>query len=191
MGAIQHYLLTESREKASDYMGLFSKLMRQILENSRKEFIQLEEEIRMLKNYLKLQKLRFRNTFNYEIIVDKALNREYDGIPPMFAQPFIENALEHGLFKKECNDLRIKFSKISAKLVELEIFDSGTGLNQELSEAKDHKSLATIITNERLEKMRMTYKTGLVFNTENVINNVKEIDGYRVCIRLPMKLIMG
>lgn len=191
MGAIQHYLLTESREKASDYMGLFSKLMRQILENSRKEFIQLEEEIRMLKNYLKLQKLRFRNTFNYEIIVDKALNREYDGIPPMFAQPFIENALEHGLFKKECNDLRIKFSKISTKLVELEIFDSGTGLNQELSEAKDHKSLATIITNERLEKMRMTYKTGLVFNTENVINNVKEIDGYRVSIRLPMKLIMG
>ncbi|MEO1256427.1 MAG: histidine kinase, partial [Bacteroidota bacterium] len=100
MGAIQNYLLTENSEKASIYMSMFSKLMRQILENSREEFIPLSEEIEMLTNYMELQKLRFKD-LTYTIEVDDTLDEDTAGLPPMFAQPFIENALEHGLFKKE------------------------------------------------------------------------------------------
>ncbi|MEO9871499.1 tetratricopeptide repeat-containing sensor histidine kinase [Ekhidna sp.] len=189
MGAIQQYLLTESAEKASDYMSMFSRLMRQILENSREEFITIEEELSMLKNYLELQKLRFNNAFEYIIEVDDALDQEYDGIPPMFAQPFLENALEHGLFKKDESKLTIKFSKVSDDLIQLEILDSGVGITKQLSPTGDHKSLATKITNERLEKMRVTHKTDLSLNTENVINETGEIQGYRVSLNLPSKLV--
>ncbi|MEO9871486.1 tetratricopeptide repeat-containing sensor histidine kinase [Ekhidna sp.] len=189
MGAIQQYILTESPEKASDYMGVFSKLMRQILENSREEFIPVEEEVSMLKNYLELQKLRFKNTFKYVIELDESLDEAYDGIPPMFAQPFIENALEHGLFKKEKNEIKIKFLRTSDNLIRLEIEDSGTGITEKLIKAQNNQSLATKITRERLEKMRLTAKANLSFNTENITNDIGEIKGYKVSLNLPTKLI--
>ncbi len=189
IGAIQQYLLTESPEKASDYMSMFSRLMRQILENSREEFITLEEEVSMLENYMEVQKLRFQNAFDYSIELDEDLDPEYDGIPPMFAQPFIENALEHGLFKKAHNEIKIKFTKVSDKLISLEITDSGTGMIEQLIKTSDHQSLATTITNERLEKMRVTYKADLNMSSENLMNETGEVEGYRVTLSLPTKFV--
>ncbi|WP_258102223.1 tetratricopeptide repeat-containing sensor histidine kinase [Marinoscillum pacificum] len=189
IGAIQQYLLTESPEKASDYMSLFSKLMRQILENSRQEFITLEEEVNMLTNYLEVQKLRFQNAFDYSIELDEDLDPEYDGIPPMFAQPFIENALEHGLFKKDNNEIRIKFTKVSDDLISLEITDNGTGMIEKLIKTSDHQSLATTITNERLDKMRVTYKTDFSMRSENITNQSGEVEGYKVTLSLPSKFV--
>ncbi|MEO1254912.1 MAG: histidine kinase, partial [Bacteroidota bacterium] len=188
MKTIQQYLLTESSEKASDYMSVFSKLMRQILENSREEFITLEEEVSMLNNYLELQKLRFQNNFEYTIEIDESLDIAYNGIPPMFAQPFIENALEHGLFKKNENTIAIRLFKVSDELIRLEIMDTGIGVTEQLT-STDHKSLATKITNERLEKMRVSYKGEFSVTTENVENASGEIQGYKVSLSLPSKLV--
>lgn len=190
MGAIQNYLLTENTEKATHYMSMFSGLMRQILEHSRKEFIPLSEEIDMLNNYLKLQELRFSESFTFKIDLDENLDEDTTGIPPMFAQPFIENALEHGLFKKgDHNEVRIKFMRSGPDLIQLEILDSGVGVKETLVKVKEHRSLATQITNERLEKMSVSSKAKLRFDAANIMDENGNIQGYRVQLSLPSKLI--
>jgi len=184
MAAIQNYLLKENSEKASDYMGMFSTLMRQILENSREEFISLKEEISMLQRYLDLQQLRFSEKLAYEITVDEELDKHYTAIPPMFAQPFIENALEHGLFKKgEENKISIKFTVLDEKHIELEILDNGVGLANEKTNIP-HKSLATKITRERLASFESAS-----FVSENLKDDNGEIQGFRISLSLPSKLM--
>ena len=121
--------------------------------------------------------------------LDEDLDPEYDGIPPMFAQPFIENALEHGLFKKDNNEIRIKFTKVSDDLISLEITDNGTGMIEKLIKTSNHQSLATTITNERLDKMRVTYKTDFSMHSENITNQSGEVEGYKVTLSLPSKFV--
>lgn len=190
MTAIQQYLEENEPEGASHYMGMFSTLMRQILENSRQEFITLAEEVSMLENYLQLQQIRFRDQFDYEIEIDEELDEDYTGVPPMFAQPFIENSLEHGLFRKEGekNQIKIYFRKINKNLVGLEIEDSGVGITTE-KETVNHKSLATRITNERLSKLRTIGLSQIGLDTQNILNEQGDIHGYRVNLRLPTQLV--
>jgi len=186
MTAIQQYMLKEDTENAAHYMGMFSTLMRQILENSREEFITLKEEINTLKNYLELHKVRFNKRFEYEIIVDNKLDIDYTGIPPMFAQPFIENALEHGLFRKEENKITIQFSKVSDNVIFLEIVDTGVGIRQEIENAS-HKSLAMQITRERLTLLGKALKEKLDFTAENIKSTDGTVQGFRINLTLPFK----
>ncbi|MCV9387602.1 tetratricopeptide repeat-containing sensor histidine kinase [Reichenbachiella ulvae] len=190
MTAIQQYLEENEPEGASHYMGMFSTLMRQILENSRQEFITLSEEVSMLENYLQLQQMRFRDQFDYEIVIDEDLDEDYAGVPPMFAQPFIENSLEHGLFRKDGqkNRIRIHFEKIGDSLVGLEIEDSGVGV-EESKVVVDHKSLATKITNERLSKLRAFANKKVGMESQNILNEAGDIHGYRINLRLPTQLV--
>lgn len=191
MTAIQNYLIAEKdMEQASYYMGMFSSLMRQILENSRQEFITLGEEIKMIKNYLELQKVRFSDNFTYEIEVDEHLNQEYSAIPPMFAQPFLENSLEHGLFRdpsKE-NKINIRFKKADKNLIHLELEDTGIGI-QEKTIHSDHKSLATTITRERLASFNASLKEKLGFDNTNIYSSDGKISGYRVNLTLPSEIL--
>ncbi|MCV9387603.1 histidine kinase [Reichenbachiella ulvae] len=190
MTAIQQYLEENEPEGASHYMGMFSTLMRQILENSRQEFISLAEEVSMLENYLQLQQMRFRDQFEYEIEIDEDLDEDYAGVPPMFAQPFIENSLEHGLFRKDGlkNQIRIRFNKIEEGLLGLEIEDSGVGTQQGKVRV-NHQSLATRITHERLNKLRAWSHKQVGMKTQNIRNEQGDVYGYRVNLRLPTQLV--
>ncbi|MEM6829708.1 MAG: histidine kinase, partial [Bacteroidota bacterium] len=188
--AIQNYLTNRPKEDAGEYLGMFSTLMRQILENSREEFIPLEEEINMLKHYLELQKIRFHEAFDYHIEVDENLDEEDTMVPPMFAQPFIENALEHGLFKKDGkNEIFVRFGAKSSEIVNLEITDSGIGIIGNEVKASGHKSLAKTITNERLEKMKVSYKADVKLITRNLTSDDGEVLGHRVSLDLPSKRV--
>lgn len=188
MTSIQHYLMEKDPESASHYMGLFSTLMRQILENSREAYITLKEEVSTLTNYLELQKARFKNQFEYEIIVDESLDEDYAGIPPMFAQPFIENSLEHGLFKKEGeNKIRIHFRKSGEDMISLTIEDSGIGMDQAIKKT-EHKSLARQITKERMDLLQKHFKSKARFVSENILEN-GSTKGLRVNLVLPSKLL--
>ncbi len=191
MTAIQNYLLQhQDTDQASHYIGLFSTLMRQILENSREEFISLGEEVKMLKNYMELQRIRFSENFTYNINIDDALDEEYTGIPPMFAQPFIENALEHGLFRKgqQDNHVSISFQASENKQVSLIIEDNGTGI-VEKGGSPTHQSLATTITTERLDSFRKSGRTTNDLIGENIIGESGAIIGYRINLTLPSELI--
>lgn len=156
LNAVQNFIFKQDSYQAGAYLKQFSELVRMILDFSRKDYITLEEEVSFLENYLRLQKLRFDSKLNYEIKIDEQLDRESVLVAPMLAQPFIENAIEHGIFYKDGEGfLSVKISFKDNTLI-YEIEDNGIGLEAAMNmkkEIKVHKSLAIEITKERLETM--------------------------------------
>ena len=148
LNAINQYIQTNKSTLASDYLAQYAKLMRQILENSDVEYITLEDEIDFLKNYIELQQLRYKSAFAYIINVDPSIDTENIEIPPMLSQPFIENAIKHGVRGIEGGLIMIDFRWLDNKL-QLSITDNGRGF-QKNKENEKHKSFAITITNERL-----------------------------------------
>lgn len=155
LGNIQSMILKNDRLIAISYLGKFAKLTRQVLEQSRMDRICLELEIQTLKNYMDLQQLRLNHSFDYCVDMDETVDPNVH-IPPLLLQPFVENAIEHGL--KPLADLRHGFLKISfhlrmdADVLECTITDNGIGLEESRSKKKNapHTSLSTRITDERL-----------------------------------------
>jgi tetratricopeptide (TPR) repeat protein len=148
LNAINQYIQTNKGHEASDYLAQYSRLMRQILENSAVEFVSLETELEFLHNYLAMQQLRFDKSFEYTIEVADNINPESYEIPPMIAQPFIENAIEHGVRGINDGQINIIFSSKNKKLT-LQISDNGKGFSSTSNNIK-HKSFALDITRERL-----------------------------------------
>ena len=95
--AIQSYIFRNEPYMAGKYLASFSKLVRLILENSRQQYIPISKEMDTLSYYLELQALRFEEKFDFKIDIDEDIDLEHHLIPPMLAQPFIENAIEHGI----------------------------------------------------------------------------------------------
>jgi len=173
--------------EASSYLSNFAKLMRSILNNSSKEFITLVEEIETIENYLKLQKLRFPNKFEYEVIVAENLDTEELLIPPMLAQPFIENAINHGIanLSGKTGKIEVDFQLATNKIV-LTITDNGTGLTENKPLGK-HVSMATEITKNRIRNFKKTYKQSVNFTITNLANEKNDLTGVKVDFNLPLK----
>ena len=190
--AIQNYIYQNKAAEAGRFLAKFSQLMRAILEGSRYEFISLEEEINLLENYLILQQLRFENKFTYKIEVDDKLNQDEVSIPPMLAQPFLENAIEHG-FKNlvQKGELSVRFSTTQDEKVLLEIEDNGIGLNQSLAIKEEQKtkkiSRATQITQERLKLLnnKQVKKLSLVIRDRSEIQ--ANTQGTSISLAIPKK----
>jgi len=164
--AIQSYIFRNEPHKASKYLANFAKLTRLVLENSRAELCSIDREITTLKLYLDLQKLRFVNKFSYTIVVDESIDIKNVLIPPMLAQPLIENAIEHGLSSIESEGvLSIRYILSKPNELTIEVEDNGIGINKarllQLKNGKSYKSLATEITKERIEKLRRLGKSGI------------------------------
>lgn len=159
LGNIQSMILQKDTIPAVSYLNKFAKLTRQILEQSRQELIALHEEIETLKNYIELQQLRLNNSFEYNIVCDDSVDDDIL-IPPLLIQPFIENAVEHGLkpkAKDEKGILQINFTQqTDQKNLICTIKDNGIGLtaSRKLKTNENHQSLSTTITDERLAKMQ-------------------------------------
>ncbi|MBJ2175705.1 histidine kinase [Aureibaculum sp. A20] len=129
--AIQNTIFENDPLKSSTYLSRFAKLIRQNFEFVSKKEIYLEEDLDALKNYIATQQLRFKNKFDYEINLDNDVNASLIRIPPMLLQPFVENAIEHGLKpKKEKGMLKINISKQDS-LVKFEVIDNGIGYNKD------------------------------------------------------------
>lgn len=150
LASIQNFILQSNTKESVSYLAKFGKLMRQILEHSREEFITVAEEVDMLRNYLEIQQLRFQNRFIFEIEIDKDIDPDHTQIPPLFAQPFVENAIEHGLKDKPSDGLITIRVAREGKHIRLEVEDNGSGINQQANTQHEHKSLATVISRERL-----------------------------------------
>ncbi len=157
LSAIQNYIFKQDSLRAGNYLAQFSELIRMILDFSRKDYITVESEMKLLNTYLELQKLRFENKFDYFINVDKAIAVSDICIPPMLAQPFIENAVEHGIFYKKDKgrvDVRLYYER--ANLI-YEIEDDGVGFEEAMKLKNklksSYESLATVITKERMSTL--------------------------------------
>ncbi|NOS94106.1 MAG: histidine kinase [Cyclobacteriaceae bacterium] len=177
--SIQRFMLDNKTTKAAGYLSKFSRLMRQLLEYSREDLITLEEEIDLLRNYLELQKLRMKDKFKYEIKIDDKLSVTDLRIQPMLAQPFVENAVEHGLPANGQGVIEITFSMSGDNLL-LEIKDNGSGISMESNQG--HLSLSTKIIRERIELLNKSNKKPIDLQIGNVANG----SGTHVQLTLPI-----
>lgn len=189
--SIQHYIINKDSTMASDYLGRFSKLVRQILNNSALEFIPLEDEISSIENYLDLQKLRFRNMFDYTIVIDENIDAESVLVPPMLAQPFIENAIEHGFkYQDEKGKLKIDI-RLNGNLIRVTIEDNGIGRKQaqeiHRQQNRGHTSMSTTITRERLQVLKKRTHQKTHIHISDLTDENGHDAGTRVVFDVPYK----
>lgn len=182
--AIQSFMYKNDLRESSRYLSSFAKLMRAILENSRKEYISLDQELQWLENYMNLQLLRFNSKFEYTIDLDEELDIYSMLIPPMLTQPFIENAIEHGFKNIAYTGKLIVRMKLKEDSLEIEVEDNGIGINnaKQKEEKKEHKSLATIITQERLGYLNKNQSEKIYFDLKAI-----EPNGTVVSFSIPLK----
>jgi len=175
---------------ASKYLSRFSKMVRHILESTRTDFIELDQEITNLENYLSLQKLRFTDKFDYNIEIDKKIDPESIEIPPMLIQPFVENAIEHGIKSKETKgNIDIRFKMKGEQLV-CEVDDDGIGREKATEiQAKGHRSMATSITQERLRNLSRKLRQKISLEIIDLKTDTNVSLGTRVMIGLPFRKI--
>lgn len=177
--SIQRFMLENKTAEATNYLTKFSRLMRQLLEYSREELITLEEEVDLLRNYLDIQKLRLKDSFTYEITVDPALSISDTRIQPMFAQPFVENAIEHGVSGRLGGRIEVVFRSEDESLI-LEITDNGAGIQSTGNES--NRSLSTKIIRERIALLNKTNRKPIQLVFGQGLNK----QGTRVQLTLPI-----
>lgn len=179
---IQSLIYSNKDEEAINYLTRFSKLTRQILENSRENYISLEEELNMLDNYMNIQKLLHNNNFTHKISIDEGIDPENILLPPMLTQPFIENAIRHGLKnKKEGGVIHVRFYSKEDQLF-FEVTDNGTGLVAQKTE-NGQRSLSTQITKERLESIASKKKIHI--HTLNITGDNNAVQGVKTFFEIP------
>jgi LytS/YehU family sensor histidine kinase len=155
LNSIQQFILSKDNDNAYKYLSKFSKLVRKLLESTTTENITLEDEIDLLTRYIEIEALRFEETFSYEIRVDPKLNRSVCRIPHMIIQPFVENAIWHGLLDKtEGGKLSISFEYFNEKCLLCKVDDNGVGRSVTINTiplTNDKYSLATEFIKKRLD----------------------------------------
>ncbi|MFI5172702.1 MAG: histidine kinase, partial [Chitinophagales bacterium] len=191
LNAIQHFITTRDKEEALNYLSKFSKLIRQILENSGENTVSLADELQLIELYIQLEQLRFSDKFVYHISVDKKIDPENTEIPPLLIQPYVENAILHGLVNKDENGiLQLSFERNNGMLI-CKVEDNGIGREKanEIRERKNakHKSLGIKISNERLATLSelLDYKTEVVI--EDLKNEDQKATGTKVTITMQMR----
>jgi len=187
--AIQSYIYNKDALQAGDYLAKFAELVRHTLISSRTELISLQKEIEMMNVYLDLQKLRFENHFEYELQVDDQLDVDELYIPPMFAQPFIENAIEHGLrHRKAGGTVIIRYLEHEKNVLRIIITDDGIGreASAKLGEKSGHRSMGIAITEERLSVLSKKYGRKFTLHTRDLTDDMGINAGFEVRIDIPL-----
>jgi hypothetical protein len=191
LNSIQHFIVQNDQFQANNYLTNFSGLIRKILDNSKKNLIPLNEEINTLSLYLGMEKLRFENGFDYQIIKDNRIDYYETMIPPMLLQPFVENAIWHGLMPlKTQGSLIISFS-FSEDFYHCIIEDNGIG-REMAKKVRGHKEshVSTGIQNvqERIELLNKMNKKRIQLTITDVRRSDGTVTGTLVDIVLPMEI---
>ena len=190
ISCIQEFIMDKNPLDANSYLSSFAKLMRSILNNSSREFISLAEEIETLEHYLKLQKLRFPEKLEYKIEIGNELEPEDVLLPPMLSQPFIENAVNHGIAKKKNGQGMVSIHyQIKNKGLFVCIKDNGIGINSQENQSKSvHKSMATKITRSRIANFAKAYRSKVNFELIDLFDADLKLSGTEVVFELPLKI---
>ena len=188
LNSINDFILSNDPDNASGYLTKFSRLMRLILDNSRSEWVILENELKALRLYIELEAVRFDNAFSYSIEISEEISKETVIIPPLIIQPYVENAIWHGLLHREKPGGRITI-KIWKNVTELfiEICDNGIGRtaskNQQSKTSILHKSHGMKITAERLSIVNNVYNVNAKVEVTD-LNDQNNSSGTRVLLTL-------
>ncbi|MFN3315794.1 MAG: sensor histidine kinase, partial [Raineya sp.] len=189
LNSIQEFILLNEKKLANQYLGKFADLMRMTLEMSNEEKISLQEEIKMLDLYLQLEALRFEN-LEHQLDIDENLETTGMLLPSMLIQPYIENALKHGLLhKKGIKKLNICFLKKDEHL-ECVIEDNGIGRvkSAEINRKnqKKHKSFAISATQKRLDLLNYGNKNNIQSEIIDLYDEQNQAIGTKVILKIPM-----
>ncbi|WP_345990090.1 histidine kinase [Chryseobacterium sp. Chry.R1] len=139
LNSVNQFIATNNELEANQYLTKFSKLMRGVMENSAEDFIPFQQELDLLQNYLALEKTRFADKFDYEIKVDESLNLQSLLIPGMLIQPFLENAIWHGLrYRQNKGFLQLNFEKQGQYMI-ITVDDNGIGIEESKKLKTEHQ----------------------------------------------------
>lgn len=192
LNSINSFITDNNSDSAQSFLSKFARLMRYILENSRKTFVPVEDEINTLELNMQLEQLRFDNKFDFEINVDEKIDQEYTFIPPMLIQPFIENAIIHGIAGKTGRG-KIKVElKPEGKLMQCTIEDNGIGRKKAMeikrkSDSKKHRSLGMKVTQERLDILNEKTEEDVSVKIIDLKDESGNPGGTKVELRIPFE----
>lgn len=188
LNSINRYILKNDGQKASDYLTKFSKLMRLILQNSKKPLVPLSQELEALRLYVEMEAVRFDGKFRFEMTTSPDLELDFIELPPLILQPYVENAIWHGLMHKESEGLlTLSVRKQDSGLLFV-IEDNGVGrkMAEELKSksAQSHKSMGMRITSERMDLSDRLHDTSTEVRITDLVDAMGEAAGTRVEISL-------
>ncbi len=188
LNAIQSFVIANDTDKAIHYLSKFSQLMRLILSNSRESIIPVKDEVKALTYFMDIERLRFDDKFEYFINIDPRIDEEFMAIPPMILQPYVENAILHGLIHSPHKGMLKIDMTLEKDTIYCIIEDNGIGREEaqkirEISGIK-RKSRGMMITRERLELLNKQHKDKYSIKVVDLINEFGKGTGTRVEIRL-------
>lgn len=188
LNSIRLFIMKNEQDKAADYLTRFSQLVRMILNHSKTDMITLEEELQALKIYIELEKARFDKSFDFVLDVDDQVDLSGIYIPPMIIQPFIENAIWHGLMHKETRgELTLRIRE-NDEGVSIEIKDNGIGRKRaaELKSktALHKKSYGMQITTDRIDFYNKTADRKITVSVMDLYENGDTPAGTRIVIQI-------
>ncbi|WP_420573113.1 sensor histidine kinase [Kordia sp.] len=176
-------------EKTKQYVLKLSRLLRTTLENSREEFVPIQDEIEAIDHYLNLQS-NFSAKFDFKVTIAPELETEFTYVPPMLIQPFVENAIIHGIMNTKTRGLiSLNFAKNGEDLISCTIVDNGIGYSKSLQEgknnAKTHNSISGDIVKERLAIYKKQTKSNASLEIEDILDSEQQCVGTKVILNLP------
>lgn len=189
LNSIQSFVTLNDTYSAERYLAKFSRLMRYILDNTSQPYISIETEVKTLQLYLELEQLRFDFKFDFQITVSDEIDDEVVVIPPMLTQPFVENAIIHGIMhKQDKGSISVKFFKSNDSIIAT-IVDDGVGRDEAFRIKKKsdagHKSMGMQVTKDRLELLNDIH--GSNFNA--TIFDLKNVDGKPIGTKVDLRIL--
>ena len=191
LNSIKLYTLENDSQTASEYLTIFSQLIRLVLENSRSEKVSLQKELETLRLYIELEAMRFKDKVKYQINISPEIDQQYIDIPPLLLQPYVENAIWHGLMhKKEGGNICINVSLPSEQCLQIEITDDGVGrelaAEYKSKSATRQKSFGLKMTSERIDIINQVYHIKADVMIVDLKDGMNNACGTKVIIKIPV-----
>jgi tetratricopeptide (TPR) repeat protein len=194
LNSIQNFITSNEITFAAKYLAKFARLMRQSLDYSDLEIISLEKEVEFLDDYLYInEKLRFEDSLKYTITIDDEIEEDILGVPTMIVQPYVENAIEHGLRTKKNGLIQLNFKMLDEDTILCVIEDNGIGrekarqLQMQDAQYQNHRSKGTFVTEKRLQILHNSKEKGVFVETIDLTDPESgEALGTRVEIKIPI-----
>ncbi|NNE54549.1 MAG: histidine kinase, partial [Flavobacteriales bacterium] len=186
LNSIQSYIANNENDRAVRFLAKFARLVRTMLSHSRSNKISLQEEIESLTLYMDLEKMRFKEKFDFEVTIDEDVDTHDIMLPPLLIQPYLENAIIHGLAQKRSKGKINLYYIQQGKYLYATVTDNGIGIEQSKKQKKGnslHKSVGMTITQKRLEMLDAGNKDRKV-NIEEIKDRQGEVLGTKVEVKI-------
>ncbi|QHW00034.1 histidine kinase [Spirosoma endbachense] len=191
LNSIKLYATDNNAKKAAEYLSRFSRLIRLVLENSRSERITLQNELDALQLYLEMEAMRFKDKLRFQIDVHPSIDTEFVEIPPLLLQPYVENAIWHGLMQKhEGGNVSVRVEHLRDDCLQITITDDGIGRAKaaelKSKSATPKKSFGMDVTSERITLINQLYQTHTQLQIHDLMDSNGQPAGTEVVLEIPI-----